>query len=363
MRRLPPRANTAAPAAVFIRVHSGRGFPLDESEFVMSVSTALPQRSIGDLTVSALGLGCMGMSYAYGPTDRPEALATLNHAIDRGVTLLDTADIYGAGDNERLLAEVLRARRDEVVLATKCGIVLDPDVGYPGGVNGTPDYIRASADASLERLGIDVIDLYYLHRVDTTVPIEESVGALADLVAAGKVRQIGLSEPSAATLRRAAAVHPIAAVQSEWSIFSRDIEAEVVPAAREIGATVVPYSPLGRGMLTGDAAAMSPGAGDYRATLPRWQADNLAANRAVVAKVVAIAEELSSTPAQVALAWLLGQGSDIVPIPGTKRRRYLDDNLGALAVHLSDDTVAELSALSALGERSDNPDWINRDSA
>ncbi|OPX10722.1 aldo/keto reductase, partial [Gordonia sp. i37] len=210
-------------------------------------------RRIGSLEVSGIGLGCMGMSFAYGPADQDEALATLHHALDTGITLLDTADMYGGGANEKLLSTVLADRRDEIVLATKFGILTDPDTGLPSGVDGSPDYVRRCVDASLQRLGVDVIDLYYLHRVDPTRPIEETVGAMADLVAAGKVRELGLSEAGADTLRRASAVHPIAALQSEWSLFSRDIETADVPAARELGVTVVPYSPLGRGMLTGSA--------------------------------------------------------------------------------------------------------------
>lgn len=324
-------------------------------------STALPQRRIADLPVSALGLGCMGMSYAYGAPDHDESIATLNEAIDRGITMLDTADIYGAGHNERLLAEVLATRRDEVVLATKFGILLDPDGGYPSAARGSADYVRASVDGSLTRLGVDVIDLYYLHRVDTTIPIEETIGAMAELVTAGKVRRLGISEPSAESLRRAAAVHPIAAVQSEWSIFSRDIESEVVPVAREIGATLVPYSPLGRGMLTGSPEALAPADGDFRTTLPRWQGDNLAANRALVERIVAIAGQVDATPAQVALAWLLARGADVVPIPGTKRRRHLADNLGALDLQLPGDVLDELSSMSAIGDRYPDMGWVDRD--
>lgn len=331
------------------------------SVFSAHRSTALPQRRIADLPVSALGLGCMGMSYAYGAADHDESIATLNEAIDRGITMLDTADIYGAGHNEQLLAEVLATRRDEVVVATKFGILLDPDAAYPSSAKGTPDYVRTSVESSLRRLGIDVIDLYYLHRVDTTIPIEETIGAMAELVAAGKVRRLGISEPSAESLRRAAAVHPIAAVQSEWSIFSRDIERDVVPVAREIGATVVPYSPLGRGMLTGSAAALDPQDGDFRTTLPRWQGDNLAANRALVDRIVAIATDLRATPAQVALAWLLARGSDVVPIPGTKRRRHLADNLAAVDLDLPAGVLDELSSMSAAGDRYPDMGWVERD--
>lgn len=317
------------------------------------------RRRVGDLEVSALGLGCMGMSFAYGTADDTESIATLHHALDIGVNLLDTADMYGRGDNERLLSTVLADRRDEVVLATKFGILVDPDTGYPTGkVDGSPSYVHAAVDASLRRLGIDVIDLYYLHRIDPDVPVEETVGAMAQLVAAGKVRAIGLSEASAENLRRAASVHPIAALQSEWSIFSRDIETDVLPAAREVGATVVPYSPLGRGMLTG--AAITPAAGDFRTTLPRWQGDNLTANLELVDEVRSVAAEVGATAGQVALAWLLAQGDDVVPIPGTKRRRYLDENVGSSGVELTGDQLARLSALEPSGDRYPDMSWVNR---
>ena len=315
-------------------------------------------RRIADLEVGALGLGCMGMSYAYGPADEAEALATLNLAIDRGVNLLDTADIYGAGANERLLSKVLADRRDEVVLATKFGIVVSPGSQFPNGTNGSPEYVRQAIDASLARLGVDTVDLYYLHRVDPTVPIEETVGAMAELVTAGKVRHLGLSEASAETIRRAAAVHPIAALQSEWSIFSRDIEAEDVEAAREVGAAIVPYSPLGRGLLTGSPDAARPGAGDFRTTLPRWQPAALEANLALVDQVRAVADEVGATPGQVALAWLLAQGDDVVPIPGTKRRRYLEENLGALEVTLSAEQLVALGGLSPVGDRYPDMSWV-----
>lgn len=317
------------------------------------------RRRIGSLEVSPLGLGCMGMSFAYGDADQDEAAATLHHALDVGVNLLDTADMYGSGANERLLSTVLADRRDEIVLATKFGIVVDPETGYPTGqVDGSPEYVRAAVDASLRRLGVYVIDLYYLHRVDPTRPIEETVGAMADLVAAGKVRELGLSEANADTLRRAAAVHPIAALQSEWSLFSRDVEDSDVPAAREVGAAVVPYSPLGRGMLTGSAAAIRVGADDFRSTLPRWQADNLEHNLALVDEIRSVATEVDAGPGQVALAWLLAQGDDVVPIPGTKRVRYLDENLGAVQLELSDDHLRRLSALRPAGDRYPDMDWV-----
>ncbi|KYH45106.1 aldo/keto reductase [Branchiibius sp. NY16-3462-2] len=321
-------------------------------------------RTIGDLSVSALGLGCMGMSFAYGPADSGEALATLSRALELGVNFFDTADMYGVGGaNEKLLSTFLADHRSEVVLATKFGIVTSPDTGLPAGVNGSPAYVRQAVDASLQRLGTDVIDLYYLHRVDPEVPIEETVGAMASLVAAGKVRHLGISEASASTLRRAAAVHPIAALQSEWSVFSRDIEASDVVAAREIGAAIVPYSPLGRGMLTGSAAALAPSAGDFRSTLPRWQSANLERNRELVASVQSIAASLDATPGQVALAWLLAQGEDVIPIPGTKRRSYLEENVGAVSLPLSTEHLSTLSALQPAGERYPDMAWVAGESA
>jgi aryl-alcohol dehydrogenase-like predicted oxidoreductase len=320
-------------------------------------------RTLASLTVSPLGLGCMGMSFAYGRADRAESLATLHRALDLGVTFLDTADVYGRGHNEELLAEVLADRRDEVVLATKFGIVTG-DNGFPNGVDGRPEYVRAACEASLRRLRVDRIDLYYLHRPDPAVPIEETVGAMAELVRDGLVAQLGLSEPSAATVRRAAAVHPIAAVQSEWSVFSRDIEDAVVPACRELGIGLVPYSPLGRGLLTGTFAAefaQNPPADDFRGTLPRFQGENLRQNLDAVATVQEIATSHDATPGQVALAWLLGRGQDVVPIPGTKRVRYLEENLGALHVELTDDDLERLDGLEVAGARHADPNWINRD--
>ncbi len=322
---------------------------------------SLPVRSVGPLPVSALGLGCMGMSYAYGPPDRGEALATLRRALDLGVTLLDTADVYGAGHNEELVAEVLPGRRDEIVLATKFGILTGPD-GRPNGVDGSPAHVRRACAASLRRLGVDAIDLYYLHRPDPRVPIEDTVGAMGELVAAGHVRHLGLSEASAATVRRAAAVHPIAAVQSEWSVFSRDVEAEVVPACRELGIGLVPYSPLGRGLLTGAlTGAGGLAADDFRRSLPRFADAALARNLDAVAVVRGVAAAHAATPGQVALAWLLAQGPDVVPIPGTKRVRYLEENLGALAVQLSPEDRARLEALRPEGDRYPDMSWVERD--
>lgn len=311
-----------------------------------------PTRRIADLEVSALGLGCMGMSFAYGATDRTESLATLNRALDSGVNFLDTAEMYGNGHNEELVAEVLANRRDEVVVATKFGIVTDPDTSMPVGTDGSPANVRKAVDGSLSRLGIDTIDLYYLHRVDPDVPIEESVGAMAELVRDGKVRRLGLSEASADSLRRAAAVHPIAALQSEWSIFSRDIESDVLPTARELGIALVPYSPLGRGLLTGAVAASTDlDDDDFRRNLPRWQAENLNDNLALVRRIREIADGVGAAPSQVVLAWLLAQGDDVVPIPGTKRRTYLDENLAAVRLDLPADAIAELSAMEASGTR------------
>jgi aryl-alcohol dehydrogenase-like predicted oxidoreductase len=321
-------------------------------------------RHLGDLAVSAIGLGCMGMSFGYGAADRDESLATLHQAIDAGVTLLDTADMYGNGRNEELLAEVLASRRDEVTLATKFGIVTDPATNEVTGLNGSAGYAARAVDASLRRLGVDTIDLYYLHRVDPDVPIEETVGAMADMVTQGKVRRLGLSEASADTLRRAHKVHPISAVQTEWSLFSRDLENDVVPAGRELGIGIVAYSPLGRGLLTGSVAAAHDLADDdFRRTLPRWQAENLDANLALVRRVRTIADQAGATPGQVALAWLLAQGDDVVPIPGTKRRGYLTENLAAAHVTLTSDQLHELSDLQPAGERYPDMDWVKGESA
>ena len=323
-----------------------------------------PRRRIGDLSVSALGLGCMGMSNAYGPADRTESLATLDAALDAGVNFLDTAELYGAGHNESLVGEVLRHRRDEVVIATKFGITPDPVTAMPAGLDGSAANARRAIDGSLRRLGVDVIDLYYLHRVDPQVPIEESVGAMAEFVAAGKVRALGLSEASAETLRRAVAVHPIAALQSEWSLFSRDLEDEIVPTARELGIALVPYSPLGRGLLTGSVAATTDLAdNDFRRTLPRWQAENLDRNLELVQRVRQVAKQLGVTPGQVALAWLLARGEDVIPIPGTRRRSNLTDNLGAVSVTLPEEVLADLEALRPAGDRYPDMAWAAGQSA
>lgn len=301
-----------------------------------SIAEQLPRRRLGAQgpEVSALGLGCMGMSDFYGPADDAQSLAVLNYALDRGLNFLDTADMYGVGANERLLGRLLATRRNEVLLATKFGNVRSPD-GTVLRIDGSPDYVRQACDASLQRLGVDHIDLYYQHRVDKKVPIEETVGAMAELVKAGKVRYLGLSEASAATLRRAAAVHPISALQTEYSLWSRDVEAEVLPACRALGVALVPYSPLGRGFLTGAIrAAEQLAADDRRRIHPRFQDGNLDANLALADALGALAREHGHTPAQLALAWLLDQGPDIVPIPGTRSIARLDENLAAARVVL-----------------------------
>jgi aryl-alcohol dehydrogenase-like predicted oxidoreductase len=324
----------------------------------------LPTRALGQTgpTVSAQGLGCMGMSFAYGAPDADESVATIARALELGVTFFDTADMYGFGHNEELVGKALAPHRDEVVLATKFGIYLNPDDPSGRGVRGDAEYVRQACDASLGRLGTDHIDLYYQHRPDVTVPIEETVGAMAELVKAGKVRHLGLSEASADTIRRAAAVHPIAALQSEWSIFSRDIEDEIVPACREHGVGLVPYSPLGRGLLTGTVGSLDQlSDDDFRRSVPRFQGDNLDHNLALVAVVREIAEAHGVTPGQVALAWLAAQGDDVVPIPGTKRRTYLEENVGAADVTLTPDDLARLDDLRPAGTRSAQTNWTNLD--
>ena len=301
------------------------------------MSTSIARRTLGRsrLEVSAIGLGCMGMSDFYGPADRDTNLAVLNRALDIGVSFLDTADMYGVGRNEELLAEVLRTRRPEVVLATKFGNVRAPS-GEFLGINGRPEYVREACDASLKRLRVEHIDLYYQHRVDPQVAIEETVGAMAELVKAGKVRYLGLSEASAATLRRAAAVHTIAAVQTEYSLWTRDVEADVLPTARELGIGFVAYSPLGRGFLTGAIQGEQQlAADDWRRTNPRFQNENAVTNRRLVDALTQIAMAKGCTPAQLAIAWLLHQGPDIVPIPGTRRIERLEENAAATHVELS----------------------------
>jgi aryl-alcohol dehydrogenase-like predicted oxidoreductase len=324
----------------------------------------IPRRQLGrsELEVGALGLGCMSMTAVYGPGDETEAVATINRAVELGVTMFDTADIYGATANEELVGPALAPYRDHVVLATKFGVVFDTAKGgFPRGANGRPEYVRSACDASLQRLGFDHIDLYYQHRADTNVPIEETVGAMAELVAAGKVRYLGLSEASVDTIRRASAVHPITALQSEWSLWSRDIEEEILPACRELGIGIVPYSPLGRGILTGAVKGQDDLYDfDYRRLHPRFQEDTLAENVKLVDKVRAVAEERGATPAQVALAWLLAAGDDVVPIPGTKRTSRLEENLGAVTVELTEDDIRQLDDLRPVGQRYDDMSWANR---
>ncbi len=307
----------------------------------------MEQRILGssNLRVGAIGLGCMGMSDFYGPTDDAESLATLNLALDRGANLLDTADMYGLGKNEELVGKVARSRRSEVVLATKFGIVRDPKDPTKRGVNGRPEYVRSACEASLKRLGVEVIDLYYQHRVDPDVPIEETVGAMAALVSAGKVRALGLSEAGPETLRRACVVHPISALQSEYSLWTRDPEDGVLAACRALSIAFVAYSPLGRGFLTGAIRRVEDlAADDYRRQTPRFQSDNLAANLELVERVEALASKKGCTPAQLALAWVMAQGRDVLPIPGTKRRTRLVENLGAANVELDQEELGALSA-------------------
>jgi aryl-alcohol dehydrogenase-like predicted oxidoreductase len=305
----------------------------------------MQQRRLGQLQVSALGLGCMGMSEFYGNGDEAESIATIHRAIELGVTFLDTADMYGVGRNEELVGRAIADRRDKVVLATKFGNVRGPN-GERLGINGKPDYVRQACEASLKRLKIDVIDLYYQHRVDPETPIEDTVGAMADLVRQGKVRYLGLSEAGPQTIRRAHAVHPITALQTEYSLWSRDPEDGILPTVRELGIGFVPYSPLGRGFLTGQIKSVDDLAeDDFRRNSPRFQGENFQKTLDRVHEIEAMAGEKGCTASQLALAWVLAQGNDIVPIPGTKRRRYLEENVGALDMTLTDDDLARIDRI------------------
>jgi len=322
---------------------------------------AIPTRILGaeGPEVGAVGLGCMSFSPTYGGFEGVDATETIRRAVDLGTTLLDTADAYGP--SEEVLGGAIVGRRDEVVIATKFGIVSPPRAGRPSVVRGTPDYVRSAAERSLRRLGIDHIDLYYQHRADPDVPIEETVGAMAELVAQGKVRHLGLSEASVDTIRRAAAVHPIAALQSEWSLWSRDIEDQIVPTCRQLGIGIVPFSPLGRGVLTGRITSVDDlPEGDVRRTYPRFARDAFDANLTSVGVVRDIAAAHGATSGQIALAWLLAKGPDVVPIPGTKRIAYIEENLGAVDVDLSADDITRLDALDVVGERTMDPTWVNR---
>ncbi|WP_030783069.1 aldo/keto reductase [Streptomyces sp. NRRL S-920] len=311
--------------------------------------TSLPTRRLGALTVSAQGLGCMGMSHVYGTSDDAQSIATIHRALDLGVTLLDTSDFYGNGHNEELIGRALAGpRREQAVVATKFGFA--NRVGEPPHIRGDAAYVREACDASLRRLGVDHIDLYYVHRVDKAVPIEETVGALAELVEAGKVRHLGLSEASARTIRRAHAVHPIAALQSEWSLWTRDLEEEIAPVCRELGIGLVPFSPLGRGFLTGRYTSFDAlPEDDLRRTQPRFADGNMERNLSIVDTLNSLAAEKGVTAGQLALAWVQHRGDDVVPIPGTRREKYLEENVAAVTIELSAEDLKAIDAAAPAG--------------